>query len=208
MALLEAVRITDVCAMEKKEKELLKYDVTESVSKIEVWKTHILAIINQEKHKRDVLSSLDDSTCLVIIDYAMKFLARKYRESMADWFGKAGNGMHVMCVLYKDEDGLAKKTYLNFTGKSPQGTASVVAIYETCLRQLKKDLPHLHNIIDKSDNAGCYHNEALFAWKSYWPEQNTGHKFIATSFNERQAGKLHNFTLTFCLGCVDWFQIQ
>ena len=29
----------------------------------------------------------------------MKFLARKYRESMANWFGKAGMGMHVSCVV-------------------------------------------------------------------------------------------------------------
>ena len=32
----------------------------------------------------------------------MKFLARRYRESMRSWFGKAGNGMHVSCVIMKD----------------------------------------------------------------------------------------------------------
>ena len=117
----------------------------------------------------------------------MKFLARKYREAMIDWFGKAGNGMHVMCVLFKVNDELVKKT-LCFTGKSPQGVGSVMAIYEECLKQISKDLPQLQNIIDKMDNAGCYHTEQLFAWKATWPAQNTGHKFVATTFNERQAG--------------------
>ena len=32
----------------------------------------------------------------------MKFLALQYRESMRSWFGKAGNGMHVSCIIMKD----------------------------------------------------------------------------------------------------------
>lgn len=88
---------------------------------------------------------------------------------MADWFGKAGNGMHVMRVLFKQNNDLAKKTYLVFTGKAPQGVASVMAVYETCLQQIKKDLQHINYIVDKMDNAGCYHTDVLFTWQVHWP---------------------------------------
>ena len=91
---------------------------------------------------------------------------------MSDWFGKAENGMHVMCVLFKEGDRLVKKAYLK--GKASQGVGFVMAVYGECLKQLAKDVPRLHYIIDNSDNAGCYHTEMLFAWKAYWPSPRTG----------------------------------
>ena len=64
-----------------------------------------------------------------------------------------------------------------------------MAIYQVCLEQLKMDSPQIKFIVDKSDNAGCYHTETLFSWKAQWPKKNTGHVFKDTTFNERQAGK-------------------
>ena len=64
-----------------------------------------------------------------------------------------------------------------------------MAIYESCLRQISVDLPQISKIVDKSDNAGCYHTEIIFRWKALWARQNTGHIFVETMFNERQAGK-------------------
>ena len=64
------------------------HDTQNSISKINVKKGHILTVINQEAHKTDILQQLDENTCLIIIDFAMKYLAKKYRESMSSWFGK------------------------------------------------------------------------------------------------------------------------
>ena len=110
---------------------------------------------------------------------------------MSDWFGKAENGMHVMCVLFKEGDRLVKKAYLK--GKASQGVGFVMAVYGECLKQLAKDVPRLHYIIDKSDNAGCYHTEMLFTWKAYWSSSHTGHIILQTSLNERQADKLVSY---------------
>ena len=49
-----------------------------------------------------------------------------------------------------------------FFGNASQDTATVIAIYQRCLEQIKMNFPHLNYIIDKSDYAGCYHNEILF----------------------------------------------
>ena len=57
------------------------------------------------------------------------------------------------------------------------------------MKQLKQDFSHLESIIDKSDNAGCYHNEVLFAWKVHWPQSNLILKFLQTLLNEKQSGK-------------------
>ena len=138
---------------------------------------------------------MDENTAFVVIDFAMKFLSRRYRESMANWFGKAGMGMHVSCVIMKDAERAnpnemhKKHTYLTFTGKAKQDQGAVMAIYQSVLKQLKEDFPHLESIIDKSENAGCYHNEVLFAWKVHWPRSNLNLKFLQTFFNERQSVK-------------------
>ena len=85
-------------------------------------------------------------------------------------------GMHVSCVIIKDaeranlsEIHYKKCTYLTFIGKAKQDQGAVMVIYQSVLKQIKQDFPHLESIIDKSDNAGCYHNEVLFAWKVHWP---------------------------------------
>ena len=51
------------------------------------------------------------------------------------------------------------------------------------------DFPHLNYIIDKYNNAGCYHNEILFSQKAQWPRKALGLPFEETIFNERQSGK-------------------
>ena len=98
--------------------------------------------------------------------------------------------MHVMCVMYKVAEVIEMKTYLCFIGRSSQGAGSVLAIYETCLKQVKEDLPQIKFLIDKSDNAGCYRTEISWSWKAHWPPKNTGHVFKETMTNERQAGKI------------------
>ena len=151
-------------------KKKLKYDINGSTTCINLWKTHILATINQEHAKKKLHAEMDENTAFVVIDLAMKFLSRRYCESMANWFDKAGLRMHVFCVIMKDaeranpnEIHYKKRTYLTFIGKAKQDQGAVMAIYQSVLKQLKEDFPHLESIIDKSDYAGCYHNEVLFA---------------------------------------------
>ena len=123
---------------------------------------------------------------------------------MRSWFGKAGNEMHVSCVIMKENsdpdqteellDGayevkFKKRTYITFIGKSAQDVVSVIAIHQSLLRQLQTDLPPIKYIIDKSDDAGCYHNEVLFTWKAIRPRKTLNMCFIETIFNERQSGK-------------------
>lgn len=105
-------------------------------------------------------------------------------------FGKAGNGMHVSCVILRDTNTNkhVKRTYISFIGRASQDVGTVLAIYQSVLEQVKIDFPHKKYVINKSDNAGYYHNEVLLTWKSYWPLK-IGLKFLETMFNERQSGK-------------------
>ncbi len=68
----------------------MKFVVAQSKKNIEPWKAHILRFINQDEARLDILKALDDSSVLVVLDWAIKFIPRKHRESQADWFGKRG----------------------------------------------------------------------------------------------------------------------
>ena len=56
---------------------------------------------------------------------------------MAAWFGKTGMGMHIMCVILRDnDDELKKVTYISFTGKAVQDVGTVMAVYKSVLQQV------------------------------------------------------------------------
>ena len=60
---------------------------------------------------------------------------------------------------------------------------------EKLVHQLQIDFPNIKYIIDKSDNAGWYHNEVLFTWKTTWPRKSLNISFFEIIFHERKSGK-------------------
>lgn len=83
----------------EEQKARLKFEFSQCKTSIKAWKAHLLRTTNQEEAKQDVLSKIDDQSCLVIMDWAMKFLPIQYREKMEDFFGKRGLSWHVSAVI-------------------------------------------------------------------------------------------------------------
>ena len=96
-----------------KKKEDLLYDIDDASHRIFAWKALILATGHQEMQKIDILENLSHDTAFLIVDFAMKFLARRYRGSMAKRFGKARMGMHIACIIVKDHEENLKKDICN-----------------------------------------------------------------------------------------------
>ena len=83
----------------KEYQEDLLYDFEQARTDILQWKAHILRSVNQDKAKQDIISNLNDSSALVVMDWAMKFLQMKHREKQSDWFAKRGISWHVSTVI-------------------------------------------------------------------------------------------------------------
>ena len=81
----------------------MKYDTEKAAERILQWKAHIVRAINQEKSKIDVLNNLTGEEVLVVMDWAMKWLPRSYRETQKEWFGKKGISWHVSACITKVE---------------------------------------------------------------------------------------------------------
>ena len=62
------------------EKEEMKYIVTQAKKNIEAWKAHLLRSVNQDQGRLEILDKMDSTSVLVVLDWAMKYIPRRYRE--------------------------------------------------------------------------------------------------------------------------------
>jgi len=139
-------------------KEELLFLIKKAKDDIMAWKSHLLRSVNQDEARLDILHSLDDTSVLLVQDWAMKFLPRKYRESQSDWFGKRGIPWHVRVAIRKGiNDELQMLTFVNVFQNCVQDSCTVVAVMSDVLEQLKKSMPELQQVFYWQDNAGCYH---------------------------------------------------
>lgn len=76
----QLAEMLDKVDMMEEERARMKFEYTESVSKIKAWKAHLLCSSNQDEAKQHALQKLNKKSCLVIMDWAMKFLPVRYRE--------------------------------------------------------------------------------------------------------------------------------
>uniref|UniRef100_A0A914XN95 Uncharacterized protein n=1 Tax=Plectus sambesii TaxID=2011161 RepID=A0A914XN95_9BILA len=122
------------------------------------------------------------------LDWAMKWLPKKARETQKDFFGKKGISWHITHVLRRDpQDGKFKqRTLVHITDQDLQDADAVVAILKHVLEDLK--LFGVKSIFLRSDNAGFKHSiKTLGTLQKISKETDV---FISRyTFSESQAGK-------------------
>ena len=169
------------------EQKEMAYVVVQSKKNIQAWKAHLLRAINQDEARLNLLRGLNPTSVLVVLDWAMKFLPRKYRESQSDWYGKKGISWHIAVALTKREDQLQMLTFVHVFQSCTQDSYTVMAIIDDVVRQLKTEIPDLDKISLRQDNAGCYHSAFnLLAMKEIAKK----HKVqLRVDFSDPQGGK-------------------
>ncbi|CAH3107506.1 unnamed protein product, partial [Porites lobata] len=154
----------DISFSYQEQKEELKYDIEKATERIMDWKSHIVRATNQEKAKINILDNLTERQVLVVMDWAMKWLPRSYRETQAEWLGKKRVSWHVSACITRPDNEEAEfdvRTFVHILDKGNQDWFAVLSILEDLVQQLKRLSPLLKELFLRSDNAGCYHNAAL-----------------------------------------------
>ena len=77
----------------EEKKVRMMFDYKECLQDINAWKA--------QEAKQDVLDQLNEESCLIVMDWAMKFLSHLFREQMSEFFGKHGRSWHVSTVITK-----------------------------------------------------------------------------------------------------------
>ena len=130
--------------------------VRQAKTNILAWKAHILRFINQDSSRIDVLELLDESSVLVVQDWAMKYLPRKYRESQTDWFGKRDIPWHISVAFRKISDQFQMLSFAHIFQACSQDSCAVLAVMVDVIKQLKTIIPGLKKVSFRQDNAACY----------------------------------------------------
>ena len=154
------------------------------------WKAHQLRSVNQVQAKFDVLDILNRDSALLVMDWAMKYLPRKFRESQCDWFAKCGIPWHITVVLTRPYQSgpLEKQTIVHVFQSCPQDSVAVTAILRDVFVTLKEQRPELEKVFCKQDNAGCYHCGSTIAGSTS-ASGVLGVKVERFDFSDPQGGK-------------------
>ena len=161
--LKQVAEMQDKADMTEEESVRWRFEYTENVRNIQARKAHLLRSSNQEEAKQHILEKLDDNSCLVIMDWAMKFLPVQYREHMSDFFGKRGRSWHISAVITRAtvESKHEDECFVHIFNNCTQNSFAVLSIIEDLLQKVKLEYPGVTTAYLRSDNAGCYHNGPL-----------------------------------------------
>ncbi len=149
----------DDLAIDTEEKKEMEYIIAQSKKNIQAWKAHLLRAINQDECRLDILQTLDTKSVLTVLDWAMKWVPKKYRESQSDWYGKKGISWHLAVAITKNQSGqLEMLTFVHVFTSCTQDSYAVMPIIDDVVGQLKAERPELEEFFLRQDNAGCYHS--------------------------------------------------
>ena len=114
-------------------KEELEFVISQAKQSVECWKAHLLRSVNQDEYRLEILSSLSTSFILLVIEWEMKYLPQKYRESQSYWFGKRVLSRHIIAVAIKGNSGeMEMMTCVHvFESATAQYSSLVLAILVT-----------------------------------------------------------------------------
>ena len=151
-------------ALEKMSDSNGSSDVAEELNFIEgqarqniwAWKAHLLRCVNQDEARLEIIDSLNETLVLLVQDWAMKFLPRKFRESQSDWFAKRGMSWHITVASRRAENQeLQMMTFVHVYQTCNQDRSTVLFFMKDVIGKLKSQLPQLETVFYRQDNAGC-----------------------------------------------------
>ena len=170
-------------------KERMKHECKQYIESINAWKAHLLHTVNQEEAKQDPLAALDEHSCLIVMDWAMKFLPLRYRERMSEFFGKRGKSWHVGAVITRRTAGkLEVECFVHMFESCTQNSFAAALIIENLLAKIKREYPQVDSAFFRSENAGCYHSGAL-RLSLHEIGKHTGIAPLRYDFSDPQSGK-------------------
>ena len=170
-------------------KEELRFFMGKAKQDIVSWKAHLLRSVNQEEARLDIVNALDSTSVLLVQDWAMKFLPRKFRESQTDWFAKRGISWHLTVAIRRGDDHkLQMMTFVNVFRSCSQDSCTVLSVMSDVVKQLREFHPQLENIYYWQDNAGCYHCGTTIVGAKLISQQH-GVSVRRMDFCDSQAGK-------------------
>jgi hypothetical protein len=117
----------------------MKFDITAARKNIFKYKQHIVRAKNQDKSRTNVLNALEpEKEVLLHMDFAMKFIPTKFRESQSEWFAKRGISWHIIVAFQQNvEKKFETVTFVHVLDSADQNSDTVLALLSDTIQRLK-----------------------------------------------------------------------
>lgn len=117
------------------EKEELSFLISQAKQSIKCRKAHLLWFVNQNECRLDIMSSFSALSILLVFDWTVKYLSRKFPESQSDWFGKRDISWHIAVAIISNRSEMEMMTFVHvFESATAQDSSSVLAILDDVFR--------------------------------------------------------------------------
>ena len=116
---------------------------------------HVVRSTVQRPMQDATLEAMGENSRLIVVDWAMKWLALYAREKQSEFYAKAGLNWHQLCII--DKKGHTNGM-VQLLPEAKQTSWQVFNLFVHAVNDLKKTDPSVTGVIGQSDNAGCYHS--------------------------------------------------
>ena len=190
LAVLQEIQVAhDSIDCSDEERDEMDYEISQSKQGIQAWKAHLLRSVNQDAARHEILQNLDGQSVFLVMDWAMKFLPRKFRESQSDWFGKRGIPWHLTVAMRKNDKAETEMlTFVHCFESCNQDSFTVLAVIDDVFNQLKSIMPEINSVYLRQGNAGCYHSASTLL-SVYKVAEKNDIKLERVDFSDPQGGK-------------------
>jgi hypothetical protein len=211
---IKQIMVDTISTKDDLERLLYKFQFYQQT--IHAWKSHQLRSFNQDLCREYIIENLTNDSVYITLDWAMKWLPAKYRETQMDFYGKRGLSWHISVVLKrqnseqddeeegesevadddsndddddeKQGDRFEQKVFVHVFDQCVQDSDVVVAIIKDVLTRVKLNSSRIQAAYIRSDNAGCYHSaQTIISMVQISKE--TGIKIQRIDFSDPQGGK-------------------
>lgn len=76
-------------------------DINDAIIKINDMLHHQIRVAWNENHRHDLIANMNYGTAVITLDWAMKFLPMRSRETQKDFYGQRGISYHITHVMIK-----------------------------------------------------------------------------------------------------------
>lgn len=142
----------------------LQFKLQNATQSITNLKRHLIRCRNQDSAKSDLFDTMQHNEVLLICDWSMKYLPRKYREDQSDWFGKRGLPWHITMAFHKTETCIESLGFVHiFQSQVSQDSITTAAIIINVMENIQSIDASISSFHVWSDNAGCYKSTEMMA---------------------------------------------
>ncbi|XP_015755039.1 PREDICTED: uncharacterized protein LOC107334603 [Acropora digitifera] len=138
--------------IDEEQRKRIYFDYKQHEAAIKAWKAHLVRTVLQEEARQAALDKLDDETCLIIVDWVMKFFPLKYRETMCEFFGKRGLSWRISAVVTKKDSRIEVECFVHVFNFCTQNNYAVASIFEHLFQTIKAEYQSISKALNEKSS--------------------------------------------------------